>query len=153
MFVICNDQALVNEMRNTFSHTNKAGSTQTTARVSVCVSADFVFWRRDEHCWRHDEYFDVRTYFWYHDELYDIMINFLTSWRTFLGNDEFNDVMTNFLASWRNFLTSWHICDIMTNCLTLWKTFWRILDVIASRSFWRHDVCFGVMTYVFVVSA
>ena len=59
-----------------------------------------IFWRIDVFC-RHEEIFDVMTYYWRHDKLFDvlmfycIMTNFLTSWCVFTN---FFDIMTCFLA-------------------------------------------------------
>ena len=79
--------------------------------------------------------------------------------------DNFFDVM-NFLTSWHTFLTSWFVLDAMTHSLMLWRIFWRhdvfwtswrTLDVkthfwrhdvflTSWRTFWRHDAFFDVMT-------
>ena len=103
-------------------------------------------------CWRHDEPFDVLTYFWRNGDIFDVMTcftHFLMSWR--ISDVMKHDVMTNCLVSWRvfgvmtcftHFLTSWRVYtlfDVMTY-------FWRheaLFDVMTS--FWRHDELFGVV--------
>ena len=151
----------MNEMRNTFSHTDSTGSTTASPGGSTqmtnfwCCDIFLTSWRT---FLRYYKRFDVMTYFWHHDKLYDTM-NFVTSRHIFWLHDEFIDIVKKYLTSWQTFWCHYALFDIMMYfwqkvLLTSWQTFhdkmlfdvWCIFNVMTN--FWSPAI---FLPYFFVI--